>query len=171
LFVKQVFALLDWCACLGVFDPANQKEFLSVVELTAVRLLGVDLGTKRIGIAVTDALGFGAHPRVTLTRARSRAEDIAAILSWAMREEVGAIVVGLPLGFEGNKNDWALQCERFAAALAAATPLPVHLHDEFLSSQEAHADLIAAGVSRKNRSAVIDQAAAVRILESYLRSL
>jgi putative holliday junction resolvase len=141
-----------------------------VIEQTLVRLLGVDLGTKRIGIAVTDELGFGAYPRTTLTRARSRAEDIAAILSWATREQVGAIVLGLPLGIEGNKNDWTLHCERFAAALASATNLPVLLQNEFLSSQEAQADLIAAGVSRKQRAAVIDQAAAVRILESYLKS-
>lgn len=141
-----------------------------MIEQTPVRLLGVDLGTKRIGIAVTDALGFGAYPRITLARARSRAEDIAAILDWAERETVGAIVVGLPLSFQGTKNDWTLHCEKFAAALAAATALPILLQDEFLSSQEATQDLIAAGVSRKRRSAVIDQAAAVRILESYLKS-
>lgn len=142
-----------------------------VIEHTPVRVLGVDLGTKRIGIAVTDAAGFGAYPRVTLARARSRAEDIAAILAWAEREQVERIVLGHPVGFEGNKNDWTLHCERFAAALAEATPLPVVLHDEFLSSQEAHQDLIAAGLSRKKRDQRIDQAAAVRILESYLNSL
>ena len=141
-----------------------------MIEQTLVRLLGVDLGTKRIGIAVTDELGFGAYPRTTLSRARSRAEDIAAILAWAAREQVGAIVIGLPLGIEGNKNDWTLHCERFSTALADATELPILLQDEFLSSQEAQADLIAAGVSRKQRAVVIDQAAAVRILESYLKS-
>ncbi len=141
-----------------------------MIELTPVRLLGVDLGTKRIGIAVTDELGFGAYPRATLARARSRAEDIAAILSWAERESVEAIIIGLPLSFQGTKNDWALHCEKFSAALADATNLPIILQDEFLSSQEAQADLIAAGVSRKRRDAVIDQAAAVRILESYLKS-
>jgi putative holliday junction resolvase len=141
-----------------------------VIEQTPVRLLGVDLGTKRIGIAVSDELGFGAYARVTLTRARSRAEDIAAILAWAQRESVEAIVVGLPLSFQGTKNDWTLRCEKFAAALAEATKLPVILHDEYLSSQEAQAELIAAGVSRKQRDVVIDQAAAVQILESYLRS-
>ena len=146
------------------------KGSLAVIEQTPVRLLGVDLGTKRIGIAVSDELGFGAYPRETLARARSRAQDIAAILSWAQRETVGAIVVGLPLGIEGNKNDWTLHCERFATALGEATDLPIILQDEFLTSQEAQADLIAAGVSRKQRAAVIDQAAAVRILESYLKS-
>ena len=141
-----------------------------MIEQTPVRLLGVDLGTKRIGIAVADGLGFGAYPRVTLARARSRAEDIAAILGWAEKESVEAIVIGLPLSFQGTKNDWTLRCEKFAAALAEATALPIFLQDEFLSSQEAQADLIAAGVSRKRREAVIDQAAAVQILESYLRS-
>jgi putative holliday junction resolvase len=141
-----------------------------VIEQTPVRLLGVDLGTKRIGIAVADPLGLGAYPRATLARARSRAEDITAILAWAERESVEAIVVGLPLSFQGTKNEWTLHCERFAAALGQATSLPVHLHDEFLSSQDAQQELIAAGVSRKRREAVIDQAAAVQILESYLRS-
>lgn len=141
-----------------------------MIEQTLVRLLGVDLGTKRIGIAVTDELGFGAYPRTTLARARSRAEDIAAILAWAEREAAEAIVIGLPLSFQGTKNDWTLHCERFATALGESTSLPIILQDEFLSSQEAQADLIAAGVSRKRRDAVIDQAAAVRILESYLKS-
>jgi len=78
--------------------------------------------------------------------------------------------MGLPLNADGTKGPWAERVEGFTAALAAATPLPVSFQNEYLSSQEANEELIAAGIKAKKRQQVIDQAAAVRILESYLKT-
>ena len=135
-----------------------------------MRLLGIDLGTKRVGVAITDELGFGAYPVATFLRGRARADDLATILRHAEQQQAEAIVMGLPLHADGTKGEWAQRVETFTKALSEATRLPVILHNEYLSSQEANEDLIAAGVKAKRRQQVIDQAAAVRILESYLRA-
>lgn len=133
-----------------------------------MRLLGIDLGTKRVGLAITDELGFGAYPVATFLRGRARIDDINTILRYADKEQAGGIVMGLPLNADGTKGPWAERVEGFTAALASATDLPITLHNEFLSSQEANEEMRAAGVKAKKRQEVIDQAAAVRILESYL---
>jgi putative Holliday junction resolvase len=135
-----------------------------------VRLLGVDYGTKRIGLAVSDELGFGAYPLATLNRSRRLGHDLDEIARHAAREQAGRIVVGLPLNADGSHGPAAEAATQFARSLAKHTPLPIALHDEFLTTWEAQEDLLAADVSRKRRRAVIDQMAAVKILEGFLRA-
>lgn len=135
-----------------------------------MRLLGVDYGTKRIGLAVSDELGFGAYPVATLHRSRRLGHDLDQIARYAAREQAGRIVVGLPLNADGSHGPAAEAASAFARALAAHTPLPIVMHDEFLTTWEAEEDLLAADVSRKRRRAVIDQVAAVKILEGFLRA-
>ena len=135
-----------------------------------MRLLGVDYGTKRIGLAVSDELGFGAYPLATLNRSRRLGHDLDEIARYAQREQAGRIVVGLPLNADGSHGPAAEAATQFARALAKHTPLSIVLHDEFLTTWEAQEDLLAADVSRKRRRAVIDQVAAVKILEGFLRT-
>jgi putative Holliday junction resolvase len=135
-----------------------------------VRYLAVDYGTKRIGLAVCDELEFGAYPLATLTRSRSQNHDLAEIARLAAKEQAEGIVVGLPLNADGTRGPAAEAAATFARSLAKHTLLPITLHDEFLTTSEAEEELIAADVSRRKRRAVIDQMAAVHLLESFLRA-
>ena len=135
-----------------------------------MRYLAVDYGTKRVGLAVCDELEFGAYPLTTVVRSRSLRHDLEEIARLAAREEAGGIVVGLPLNADGSHGPSAEAASQFARSLARHTSLPISLHDEFLTTWEAEEELIAADVSRKKRRAVIDQMAAVHLLESYLRA-
>jgi putative holliday junction resolvase len=135
-----------------------------------MRYLGVDYGTKRIGLAVTDELEWGASPLRTLVRSRSLNHDLGEIARLAAKEDVKGIVVGLPVNADGTHGPSAVAAQALAKSLGKHTPLPIVMHDEFLSSWEAEEQLIAQDVSRKKRREVIDQMAAVQILESFLRA-
>ncbi len=135
-----------------------------------MRYLAVDYGTKRIGLAVCDELEFGAYPLKTLVRSRSLNHDLGEIARLAAREEARGIVVGLPLNADGTHGPAAEAAVQFARSLGKQTTLTIMLHDEFLTTAEAEEELIAADVSRKRRREVIDQMAAVHLLESFLRA-
>jgi putative Holliday junction resolvase len=135
-----------------------------------MRYLAVDYGTKRIGLAVSDELEFGAHPLKTLHRSRSLNHDLAEIARLAAKEEAQEVVVGLPLNADGSHGPAAEAASQFARSLGKHTPLPIRLHDEFLTTWEAEQELLEADVSRKRRKEVIDQMAAVHLLESFLRA-
>jgi putative Holliday junction resolvase len=109
----------------------------------------VDYGTKRIGLAVSDELGFGAYPLATLNRSRRLGHDLDEIARHAAREQAGRIVVGLPLNADGSHGPAAEAASALPASLTKHTPLPIVLHDEFLTTWEAQEDLLAADVSRK----------------------
>jgi putative holliday junction resolvase len=136
-----------------------------------MRYLGIDFGTKRIGLAVGEDHGFGATPLATLLRSRSRDHDLSEVVRLATKEHCEAIVLGLPLHADGSHSPTALLVERWAAALGEKTTLPIHFQNEFLSSQEAETALSLLDYSRQKRKEKIDQVAAVQILESYLDDL
>jgi putative holliday junction resolvase len=135
-----------------------------------MRYLAVDYGTKRIGLAVCDELEFGCYPLTTVTRSRSLTHDLGEIARLAEKEKAKGIVVGLPLNADGTRGPAAENAAAFARSLVKHTKLPIELHDEFLTTFEAEEELIAADVSRKRRREVIDQMAAVHLLESFLRA-
>jgi putative Holliday junction resolvase len=135
-----------------------------------MRYIAVDYGTKRIGLSVCDELEFGAYPLRTLIRSRSLNHDLGEIARLAEKEEAEGIVVGLPVNADGTHGTSAEAAKAFARSLGKHTPLPIYLHDEFLTTADAEAELIAADVSRKRRREVIDQMAAVHLLESFLRA-
>ncbi len=135
-----------------------------------MRYLAVDYGTKRIGLAVCDELEFGAYPLTTIHRSRSLPHDLGEIARLVQKEKAQGIVVGLPLNADGSHGPSAQKATEFSRALKKYTQVPITLHDEFLSSWEAEEELIAADVSRKKRKAVLDQMAAVHILEGFLRA-
>jgi putative holliday junction resolvase len=133
-----------------------------------IRYLALDVGTKRIGIAVSDGLGLTAQPVMTLERRRNPREDLRSIARLARRHQVAGIVVGLPLHMSGEESPRATKTRTFAAELGELSGLPIHLWDERLTSETAHAILYEAGRKRQTHKDVVDQVAAVLILESFL---
>ncbi len=134
-----------------------------------MRLLGLDVGEVRIGVAVCDTLEIAAFPVGLVRRVGSLRRDVAAVVAVAMEQEAEGIVVGLPLSLDGEVGPQAVRTQGFARALSNAVNLPLVFWDESLSSVEANELLIAQGVSRAKRRDKIDQTAAALILDSYLQ--
>ncbi|MGA8111375.1 MAG: Holliday junction resolvase RuvX [Acidobacteriaceae bacterium] len=131
------------------------------------RLLGLDFGSRRIGVAVSDELGLTAQPVLTLQR-KNLKQDLRSLGRLLRKFNCAAIVVGHPLYMSGDVSPQAARTQAFAESLRAAFSLPVHLWDERLSSAEAHRHLHAAGRPLQEHRAVVDQVAAVLILQSFL---
>ena len=132
------------------------------------RFLGLDIGSRRIGVAVSDALGLTAQPVLTLERRSSRREDLRSLARLCRRFGVVGIVVGNPMHLSGELSPQAAKTQAFAAELGELTGLPIHLWDERLTSHEAHRILYQAGHARQEHRKVVDQVAAVLILQSFL---
>jgi putative holliday junction resolvase len=131
------------------------------------RVLGIDLGSKRIGVAATDGLGLTAQPRMTIAR-HGGVRDLDAIAAAAKEADAERIVLGLPLDPEGNEGPAALRARAFADKLRAHVHLPVELIDESFSTVEAEEVLLAADMSRAKRKQVVDKLAAAVILQRWL---
>jgi len=131
------------------------------------RLLGLDFGTRRIGVAVSDELGLTAQPVLTLVRKNEKL-DLKSIGRLLRKYDCTAVVLGHPLHMSGDVSPLALKTQAFAKSLREAFSLPVHLWDERLSSAEAHRHLEAAGRPASGHRQVVDQVAAVLILQSFL---
>jgi putative Holliday junction resolvase len=131
------------------------------------RLLGLDVGTRRIGVAVSDELGLTAQPVLTLLRKKPR-EDLRSLARLARKYDCREIVVGNPLHLSGDTSRQAEKTQAFAQLLADETKLPVHLWDERLTTSEAHRILYESGRPRAEHRKVVDQVAAVIILQGFL---
>jgi putative Holliday junction resolvase len=132
-----------------------------------VRALGVDPGQQHLGVAVSDESGLIARPLTTL-RHTARDDDAARIIALAQEQAAGMIVLGYALDGDGKPGPQARHAEKLVAALRELTQLPVLLHDESFSSQEAAESLRAAGKTRRARREQIHSAAAAALLQSYL---
>jgi putative holliday junction resolvase len=132
------------------------------------RLLGLDVGNRRIGVAVSDELGLTAKPVMTLERRRNPREDLRSLGRLARKFGVSAIVVGHPLRLSGEESPQTIKTKSFAAELGELTGLPFHLYDERLSTLAAHLVLYEAGLTRQEHRRIVDQVAATIILQSYL---
>jgi putative holliday junction resolvase len=137
------------------------------------RVLGVDLGARRIGLACSDVTGTLASPLMVLERTGDRARDHAAIVAAARDAEADSIVVGLPVSLDGSDGPAARAARSEVAELAAVSgpDLPVSVHDERLTTVSADRNLAAAGVKRRDRRKVIDSAAAAVMLQSWLEGV
>lgn len=143
--------------------PAN----LSAQGTSAGRVLAIDYGRRRIGLAVSDALGLFARPLATLQRTNRR--DVLWRLRQIVRQhEIRRIVVGHPLHLDGTPGEMAVEAARFAARIEKQLGLPVELVDERLSSWEADQMLAAGRAATRQRTAELDQVAAAVILRDYL---
>lgn len=134
----------------------------------AARYLALDVGAKRIGVAVSDELGLTAQPVLTLERRRNTREDLRSLARLARRFGVAGIVVGDPLHLSGDESPRAARTRAFAGELGELTALPIHMWDERLTTREAHRILYEAGHARQEHRAVVDQVAATLILQSFL---
>ena len=144
-------------------------EFANVLPAGAP-LMGLDVGTKTIGIALSDVTRTIASGLVTLTRGKFTA-DTQRLLALVDEHNVGGLVVGLPVNLDGSEGPRAQATRAFAAKLAGLTPLPLLLWDERLTTVEAERALIAADASRRRRAQVIDKVAATLILQGALDRL
>ncbi len=132
------------------------------------RYLGLDIGDRRIGVAISDELGLTAQPMFTLTRSRVR-EDLKSLARLARKHAVAAIIAGNPIHLSGDQSSQALRVREFADALQAETGIPLHYWDERMTTTEAHRHLDAAEYATgRERRGVIDQVAAVLILQAWL---
>ena len=137
------------------------------------RILALDVGDRRIGVALSDALGYTAQPLFTLTRSTERA-DVKSIARLIRKYGVREVVVGNPLHLSGDMSPQAVKAQKFAEALQAAAKVTLHLWDERLSTAEAHRHLDELGHSRgagadgRGRRGIIDQVAAVLVLQAFL---
>ncbi len=131
--------------------------------------MGLDVGDRRIGVAVSDPLGLTAQPVLTLVRS-NRKQDLKSLQRLLRKFTCAEIVVGNPLYMSGDQSPQAAKTQAFAQILSEETALPVHLWDERLTTTEAHRHLHAAGRSGSEHRAVVDQVAAVLILQSYLEA-
>jgi putative Holliday junction resolvase len=135
-----------------------------------MRVLGIDFGLKRIGLALSDPTGTLASPLPTMTRRAGKRPPLKAMEEIIAREEVGIIVMGLPLTLEGGDSEWTTEVRRVADALSERTGLPVHLVDERFTSVRAERSIRSLGLSKKKRERkeLVDAEAAVLILQSWL---
>lgn len=132
-----------------------------------MRALALDVGDKRIGVALSDPTGLIATPLTTIIR-RSEAEDIAAVLALVTDNEAGEIVVGMPLLLSGRAGPQARRVSRLARVLARQAPVPVETIDERYSTVEAEKRLREAGGRPSRDRARVDAAAAAVILQAHL---
>lgn len=130
-----------------------------------MRILGLDIGTKRIGVAITDELGIIAQPLETVD-----ATNIQRIMDLIEEYKVGELVVGLPLNMDGSQGPKAKEVIALVDSLKKKLSIPVKMWDERLTTIEVERHLISADVSRKKRKKSIDKLAAQLILRSYLDS-
>jgi putative Holliday junction resolvase len=134
------------------------------------RLMGLDLGTKTIGVATSDLTRQIATPVEVITRTKFT-EDANRLIEIAGRENIGLIVLGLPVNMDGSEGPRAQSTRAFARNLAKLTPMPIVYWDERLSTAAVERMLIQADASRAKRDQVIDKLAAAWLLQSALDSL
>lgn len=132
------------------------------------RALGIDLGAKRIGVALSDSAGTLATPYEVVARSGDRARDHRRIAALAEEAGAEAVVVGLPLSLDGSVGPVARAALDEADELAAALDVPVHTHDERLTTVTAERDLLAQGMRAPARRKVVDKVAAAVLLQSWL---
>jgi putative Holliday junction resolvase len=132
-----------------------------------MRILAVDPGEKRLGVAISDPTGTIANP-LTVINHVARAVDAAAIAGLALDHQAGLIVIGQALGDDGEPTPQSRRAVRFAEAVRLQTSLPIKLWDESGSTQAAREARFAMGVSRRKRRGHMDDLAATVILQSYL---
>ena len=128
--------------------------------------MGLDIGNRRIGIALSESLGI-AVPLLTLTRTSPR-QDVRSLARLIRRYECTAVIAGNPLHLSGDLSPQTAKVHAFLDLMRARIAVPIHLWDERLTTVEAHRILDDAGRNPRHRKDIIDQVAAVLILQSYM---
>jgi putative pre-16S rRNA nuclease len=144
-------------------NPTELRETVSAGK----RLMGLDVGTKTIGLALSDTRRVIATPLETIRRRRFR-EDVAQLFALIDAHAVGGLVIGLPLTLAGTDGARTQSVRQFARNLLAQRDLPVVLWDERLSTAAVLREMIAADLTRKRRGEIVDRVAAAYILQGCL---
>lgn len=139
------------------------------MTFSGARILALDFGARRIGLAISDPLGLTAQGLPTLERS-NREQDLAALLALAREREVTLWLMGLPLHLSGAEGAQAQKVRTFGARLAARSGLPVEYWDERLTTVSAQRVLREAELSLAKRRQAVDRLAAVVLLQSYLEA-
>ena len=134
------------------------------------RLLGLDVGAKTIGTALSDTRLVIASPLETIRRRRFR-DDLAALFALIDRHEVGGLVIGLPLSMDGGDSSRTQSVRQFARNLLAVRDMPVAFWDERLSTAAVTREMIAHDMTRKRRAEIVDRVAAAYILQGFLDAM
>ena len=144
-------------------DPAALRTLLPA----GARLLGLDVGSKTIGLALSDTRRVIASPLETIRRRRFR-DDLAHLLALIERHGVGGLVIGLPLALAGGDTPRTQSVRQFARNVLAARELPIAFWDERLSTAAVTREMIAHDMTRKRRAEIVDRVAAAYILQGFL---
>ena len=132
--------------------------------------MGLDVGTKTIGLALSDTRLVIASPLETIRRRRFR-EDVAALFALIERHEVGGLVIGLPLSLAGTDSPRTQSVRQFARNLLALRDMPVAMWDERLSTAAVTREMIGHDMTRKRRAEIVDRIAAAYILQGFLDAM
>jgi putative Holliday junction resolvase len=131
------------------------------------RILSLDVGDKRIGVAVSDPTGMLVTPLVTVQR-KNMKSDVARLAALAAEQEAEMVVIGLPMNMDGTEGEQARKVRSFAKQLAFATKRPIEFHDERLSTFSAIENLVERGVKTGHNRDLVDMEAAAIILRAFL---
>jgi len=148
---------------MPICNPSDLKSLLP----KGARLLGLDVGTKTLGLALSDTGLLVATPFDTIRRGRFR-DDVKRLVAEIERHKVGGLVVGLPISLDGSEGPRAQGVRQFARNLLEHVDLPLAFWDERLSTAAVEREMIAADLSRKRRAEIIDKVAAAYILQGLL---
>ena len=147
---------------------------LSLADLLSLpkglRVMGLDLGTKTIGLALSDVERRISSPLETIRRTKFQA-DAAALLQHIAHHKIGALIIGLPLNMDGSEGPRVQSTRAFVRNLAKLTPVPIHYWDERLSTAAVTRTLLEADTSRARRAELVDKMAAAYILQGALDRL
>ena len=152
---------------MSVFDVF--EEFVQILPKGA-SIIGLDLGTKTIGVAISDRLWSVATPRETISR-KKFTNDWQSIKAISDQVEAGGIILGLPMNMDGSEGPKCQSTRHFAKNFSNIVSLPITFWDERLTTVEAERSLLSADLSRKKRKRVVDSVAAVLILQNLLDRL
>jgi putative holliday junction resolvase len=153
------------------YDAAMIIDLAELLTLPRhARLMGIDLGTKTIGLSISDVERSIASPLETIRRVKFT-PDVAALLALAARHEIAALVIGLPLNMDGTEGPRAQSTRAFVRNLMPLTALPVVYQDERMSTQAVTRTLLEADTSRAKRADLVDKMAAAYILQGALDRL
>jgi len=151
----------------GTITHVESSSSSQIAPQLVPRILGLDHGQRRIGVAISDELGLTAQPLLTIVHTNPR-NDLRSLGRLLRRYACAEIVIGWPIHLSGDRSPRARAAEKFADSLRTEFNLPVHLWDERMSTAEAHRHLDAVGRGVRDRKDVIDQVAAMLILQSWL---
>ena len=150
--------------------PLRNPADLAGQSASGRRFLGLDIGTKTIGLALSDVLGMIATPTETLRRGKFM-DDSQKLLAMIRQHDVGALMLGLPLKRNGSEGPRCQSVRQFAANYLAVQDIDIVFWDERLSTVAAHRVMIDADLSRKRQAEVVDKMAAAIILQGFLDHL